>query len=169
MNRNAYAAIFLLLATLVLQAQPYRLQRDGFVSAGGKSSSAHYEAVQAVGLPALSGMESASFSIGPVTAVALTAGQLPQEFALLQNYPNPFNQSTTLTWQLPGPANVRVSLYSIRGEEVALLYSGRQQAGVYRLAWGGDDAAGRPLASGVYFVRIAAGTHRQVIKLTVVR
>jgi hypothetical protein len=157
------------LIPLLLQAQSYRVVREGFIAAGGKSSSAHYKAVTAAGLPALSGMENANYSVGPATAVELVEEQLPEQFALLQNYPNPFNQSTTLTWHLPAPSMVRVALYSIRGEEVALLYAGRQQAGVYRMSCAGEDAFGRPLPSGVYFLHITAGAFRRSVKMTILR
>jgi len=158
-----------LLPPLLLQAQSWSLKRTAFVTAGGRVASGRYTAVATAGIPTLSGMESASFSVGPVTAVELAEGQRPEEFALLQNYPNPFNQSTTLSWQLPQAGEVRIALYTLRGEEAALLYAGRQQAGVYRLAWAGQDGRGRPLPSGVYFLRFTSGPHRQVIKLTLVR
>ncbi len=161
--------ILALLPPMLLQAQSYSLKRSAFVTAGGRIASGRYTAAAAAGIPTLSGMESASFCVGPLTAVALAAEQLPQEFALLQNYPNPFNQTTMLSWQLPRAERVRIALFSLRGEERALLYSGRQQAGVYRLAWDGRDGSGRPLPSGVYFVRFTAGDHRQVVKLTLVR
>ncbi|HNW60556.1 MAG TPA: FlgD immunoglobulin-like domain containing protein [bacterium] len=161
--------ICLLLVPLLAQAVTYTLKRDGFVSAGGRVASSRYAAATVMGVPALSGMESASFSIGTVTAVELAPGEQPGEFALAQNYPNPFNQSTTLSWQLPLAATVRVVLYSVRGEEVALLYAGRQPAGRYHLAWSGTDAAGRPLPSGLYFVYFTAGARSQVVKITLIR
>ncbi len=161
--------IILLALPLQLHTGSYTLKRSGFVSAGGAVASSRYVAATALGQPAFSGMESPGFSVGPVTAVALPPGQLPTSLALAQNYPNPFNQSTTLSWQLPAAAEVRIALYSLRGEEVALLYSGRQSAGLYQLRWSGDDGAGRPLPSGLYFVHLTAGGRHQVIKVTLVR
>ncbi|HOT96968.1 MAG TPA: FlgD immunoglobulin-like domain containing protein [bacterium] len=167
--KHPICLIILMAAPLLLQAGPYTLKRDGFVSAGGRVASTRYAAVTAAGRPTFSGMESPGFSVGPVTAVALPPGPVPASFALAQNYPNPFNQSTTLSWQLPVAAEVRITLYSLRGEEVALLYAGRQPAGLYRLSWTGNDAAGHPLPSGLYFVHFTAGGRRQVVKVTLVR
>lgn len=162
------AAVMLLPLPLLAQSS-LRLSREGFVAAGGRSQSAHLIAVQAAGVPALSGMESSSFSIGPVTAVELAAAVLPQDFALLPNYPNPFNQTTTLAWQLPRRAEVRIVLYSLLGREVVLLYRGWQAAGQYRLVYAGVDAQGQPLPSGLYFVQFTAADVRRVGKMTIVR
>lgn len=162
------AAAMLLPLPLMAQSA-LRLSREGFVAAGGRSQSAHFITMQAAGVPALSGMESSSFSIGPVTAVELAALALPQDFALLPNYPNPFNQTTTLAWQLPRRAEVRIVLYSLLGREVVLLYRGWQAAGHYRLVYAGVDAQGQPLPSGLYFIQFTAGDVRRVGKMTIVR
>ena len=161
--------IIILSVPFFLQAQSYRLRRDGYSAGGGKAASSHYTTVAAAGIPTLSGMKSASFNVGPQTAVERIAEQLPEAHALLQKFPNPFNQTTTLTWHLPRAAMVRVALYSVRGEEIALLHAGQQQAGVYRRVYDGTDASGRALPSGVYFIRFCAGEERQTVKLTLVR
>lgn len=40
------------------------------------------------------------------------------------------------------------------GQRVATLHHGVQQAGYHRLRWHAQDAAGRPLASGIYLYRL---------------
>ncbi len=77
---------------------------------------------------------------------------LPNYFALLQNYPNPFNPSTTIEFALPKSAFVTLKVYNLLGEEVAMLISEQQSAGIHRINW---DARG--LASGVYLYRLEAG------------
>jgi len=81
------------------------------------------------------------------------AGQpMPERFSLAQNYPNPFNPATTIDFSLPDPTQVRVTVYDVRGRQVATLAEGHFPAGTHSVRW---DARG--LASGPYFCRIQAG------------
>ena len=77
---------------------------------------------------------------------------LPAEFALSQNYPNPFNPVTVIRYELPVRADVKLTIYNLRGEEVALLFNGTMPAGNHRVSW---DASS--VASGVYLYRLQAG------------
>ncbi|MFU8845020.1 MAG: S8 family serine peptidase, partial [Bacteroidales bacterium] len=54
---------------------------------------------------------------------------LPDEFALKNNYPNPFNPSTTIRYDLPERADVRLEVFDMLGRRVAVLVSGQVQAG----------------------------------------
>ena len=82
---------------------------------------------------------------------------LPGSFALEPNYPNPFNPSTTIAYQLAAPVQVDLVLYNALGQEVRRLVSAVQAPGRYAARWDGRDAAGRPVASGVYFYVFRAG------------
>lgn len=75
----------------------------------------------------------------------------PQNFTLEQNYPNPFNSATRIDFSLPAPANVRLTIYSLRGEEVATLLARHLEPGRHSVRW---DGAGWP--SGIYFCRLVA-------------
>ncbi len=161
--------LVLLIASSLLQAQSYRLSRSGFTVAGGRQSTSQHVAATQMGVPAFSNMYSDSYSMGTVTEVAVPAAQMPKRFALLQNYPNPFNLGTTVTWQLPRPAKVRVAVYSLLGERVAILFQGLQPAGEYRFHYMGLDQNGLQLASGVYFVRMEADAFQQVVKMAVIK
>jgi hypothetical protein len=74
----------------------------------------------------------------------------PKTFALFQNNPNPFNPSTVIRFTLPGETRVRLSVYNIAGQKVAVLFDGIAQAGYHTVRW---DASGYP--SGVYFYTLA--------------
>ena len=45
----------------------------------------------------------------------------PAHFTLCQNVPNPFNPATTITYDLPHASDVKLTLYTITGKEVAVL------------------------------------------------
>ncbi|MBM4170190.1 MAG: T9SS type A sorting domain-containing protein [Ignavibacteria bacterium] len=76
----------------------------------------------------------------------------PGSFALAQNYPNPFNPTTTIQFDVPQSANVRLSVYNMLGQEVRLLLDEQKSQGRYSVRF---DA--RLLPSGVYFYRLVSG------------
>ncbi|MGA9116950.1 MAG: S8 family serine peptidase [Bacteroidota bacterium] len=85
-----------------------------------------------------------------------TPGGIPASYALFQNYPNPFNPSTTVRFAVPRESSVRLAVYNLLGQELALLADGPYQAGVHQMEWRGVNGAGVPLATGVYFYRLEA-------------
>ncbi len=73
------------------------------------------------------------------------------EFTLNQNYPNPFNPSTKISFSLAQTSNVKLSVFNILGQEVAVLLSEVKNSGGYNLEFNGSD-----LPSGVYLYTIEA-------------
>ena len=94
---------------------------------------------------------------------------LPAAFALHQNYPNPFNPSTTIQFDLPAAANIRIVVYDLLGREVARLVEGREEAGYRQVVWNGRDRSGRALPSGMYIVRLVTPEHTKSIKLVLLK
>ena len=90
--------------------------------------------------------------------------ELPIEFCLEPVFPNPFNAQATVRYALPAPEHVRLSVFDIRGREVALLVDGKFAAGHHSADW---NAAG--YASGVYFCRIQAGDFVGIRKVILIR
>jgi hypothetical protein len=83
---------------------------------------------------------------------------------LFQNYPNPFNPKTVLRYQLPVASDLKLLVYDLLGQEVALLVDGVKAAGRYDVEF---DAS--RLASGVYLYRLIAGNLFQTRKMILVR
>jgi hypothetical protein len=73
---------------------------------------------------------------------------------LLPNFPNPFNAETTIGYEVPEVAKVRVVVYDLGGRQVRVLAEGYQEPGRREVAWDGQDGEGREVASGVYFYRL---------------
>jgi len=96
-------------------------------------------------------------------------GTLPTEFGLGQNYPNPFNPQTSFRIAIPTPQHVTLDIYNLLGQRVIRLYDGTAQAGYLDLSWSGKDQSGRPVGSGVYFYRMAAGDFQQVRKMVLLK
>ena len=89
---------------------------------------------------------------------------IPGVFELYQNYPNPFNPSTTIRYDLSHSSFVTLTVCSTLGKQVAQLVKEQQQAGYHDVVFRGD-----PLASGVYFYRLDAGSFTSVKKLLLLR
>jgi hypothetical protein len=94
---------------------------------------------------------------------------LPKQFALHQNYPNPFNPSTTIGFDLPTPGPVRVAVYNILGQTVAVLADEYYPAGSYQLTWDGSAESGVSAASGAYFYRLETASEALVRKMILMK
>ena len=94
---------------------------------------------------------------------------LPDSPQLAQNAPNPFNSETVLSYFLLEPGPTRLEVFTLIGQRVAVLHQGAQKAGYHRLRWDGRDAAGHPLASGMYLYRLVTDETILTRKLTLLR
>jgi|GEM_PF-2186761 len=81
---------------------------------------------------------------------------IPQNYALGQNYPNPFNPTTTIPFAVPTESKVKIEIYNLLGERVAILENSIFQAGIHKAIWDGCSISGVPVASGVYLLQICA-------------
>ena len=79
-------------------------------------------------------------------------------------YPNPFNPSTTISYSLPLPARVSITIYNVRGEEVRQLINGYELSGSHTVTW-----SPRNVSSGVYFCRITAGGRVATVKMLLLK
>ena len=95
--------------------------------------------------------------------------QVPETLSLDQNYPNPFNPSTTIGFGVPTAGHVNLTIFDLKGQEIASLVSETLEAGTYTVVWNGLDHASRPLETGVYFARVRSGGAEQVIKMMLLK
>jgi hypothetical protein len=89
---------------------------------------------------------------------------LPRQLALNQNYPNPFNASTRIDFEIPVMSDVDIGVYDIIGRRAATLFEGQQRPGHHSIVWDAGD-----IPSGIYFARLRAGTHSDVIRMTLLK
>jgi len=68
--------------------------------------------------------------------------------------PNPFHPFTRLRYELAAGGPADLAVHDAAGRCVRVLATGMAEAGRHQLLWDGRDGAGRPLGSGVYFVRL---------------
>ncbi|MFQ5569992.1 MAG: Ig-like domain-containing protein [Rhodothermales bacterium] len=88
-----------------------------------------------------------------VTATEETE-ELPTEFALHGNYPNPFNPTTTIRFDLPETAEVRLDVVDMLGRRVMTVPVQRVEAGANRAL----EVDASRLASGTYLYRLIIRT-----------
>lgn len=88
-------------------------------------------------------------------ATGISADGIPVEHALYANSPNPFNASTTISYNLAEPDDIRLEIFNISGQLVKTLVAGRAGAGVHTVVWDGAGDNGGTVASGVYVYRLS--------------
>ncbi len=96
------------------------------------------------------------------TVVPVARGQL-------SSAPNPFNPVTRIRYNLPEAADITLEVVAPSGRRVAVLDQGYRTQGAGEVSWDGRDSAGRPVASGAYFVRLTAGSTSWKHKIVLVK
>jgi hypothetical protein len=84
------------------------------------------------------------------------------DYYLYQNYPNPFNPTTKIGYKLKERGYVKLMVYDIKGERIAVLVNEEQEAGYYEVEFNANmwevvsrqSAVGNSIASGIYLYRI---------------
>lgn len=99
-----------------------------------------------------------------VTAVRERRADPVGGFMLAQNFPNPFNPTTTIRFALPARMRVKLTVFNVLGQQVAVLQDGEQDAGDHSVQF---DAGG--FSSGVYFYRLQGGNFTETRRLLVLR
>ncbi len=89
---------------------------------------------------------------------------MPLEFSLEQNYPNPFNPTTTIKYSLPEAKFLTLAVYNSLGEKVSILVNQVVDAGNHDVEFNASN-----LTSGIYFVRMEAGSFVSTRKMTLLK
>ena len=87
------------------------------------------------------------FRANVLTDVPVKTRSIPSQFTLHQNYPNPFNPNTTIRYDLPEGAAVRLAVFDVLGRGIAMLVNKEQEAGSHIVRFNANN-----LQSGTYFL-----------------
>jgi hypothetical protein len=97
------------------------------------------------------------YKVGENVVTGVESPEKPILAGLLRNYPNPFNPVTRIQFVLDRDAQVSLRVFDVQGRAVRTLINSYVAAGSRVVGWDGTDDAGRPLASGTYFLRLQGG------------
>jgi hypothetical protein len=105
--------------------------------------------------------------VGEPTAI----DPVPQLVTYLNdNYPNPFNPTTTIRYGIRERAHVSLKVYNVAGQLLRTLVDEvKPPAAEYRVKWNGDNDAGQPVASGVYFYKFVTKNFTQTKKMVLLK
>jgi len=84
---------------------------------------------------------------------------------IMAGHPNPFQSSWRLTGHLPADGMARIDILDPAGRLVRTLLEAPFPGGPFEITWDGRDAAGRPVATGVYFARTVQGAGVATLKI----
>jgi flagellar hook assembly protein FlgD len=97
----------------------------------------------------------------------------PVAFAnhLEDNYPNPFNPTTTIKYSIASSGHVSLKIYNAAGQLVRTLVNEEQapRAEGFAVTWDGTSNQGQPVASGVYFYKLATEGFSQTKKMALLK
>ncbi len=88
----------------------------------------------------------------------------PSRKSLEQNFPNPFNPTTSIKYSIPKSGWVRLAVFNLLGQEVALIFEGEQQPGTYEVSFEKAD-----LPTGIYFYRLNAPDFTETKKMVITK
>ena len=98
------------------------------------------------------------------TELELSISILPAVINLEQNYPNPFNPITKIKYSLPESMYIKLAVYNVVGEEVAVLVKGLKEAGSYEATFDATD-----FPSGLYFYKLQSESMEEVKKMMLMK
>ena len=117
------------------------------------------------GDPGEDDQDSATINVGGGKSTsAFDLSGLPSDYELHPAYPNPFNPQTRIPYGVPETGAVRLEVYNMLGQRVAVLVARVVEAGRHEVVW----EAGR-LPTGLYVVRLEAGEQVLTRKLTLLK
>lgn len=143
-------------------ALAFSMQQNDYMIAFQYSDTTGDADVQAVRFKAAPPIRNTSVQERPDLAV-------PDRFILHQNSPNPFNPATDIAIELRHRSRVKLAVYNLLGQEIAVLCDMPLAAGLHRMQWDGRDLKGVPAPSGVYLYRMDTESGVAVRKMLLVK
>jgi hypothetical protein len=99
---------------------------------------------------------------GPVSIEYLNspteAPEIPVVNGFASIYPNPFNPETQIKFGLASKTDHNLEVYNLKGQLVRQLSGGIREKGYYTVSWDGRDNNNGKCSSGMYVIRLRAGS-----------
>lgn len=108
-----------------------------------------------------------SFEVDPASSVP-SDDETPGTLALSAR-PSPFTDRTALSFALPMPQHVTLTVHDASGRVVSILCDERLAAGAHEVLWDGTSHSGARAASGIYFALLHTSRARTSAKLVLLR
>jgi flagellar hook capping protein FlgD len=107
---------------------------------------------------------------GAASVIGIGANGPPEiAFRFYRATPNPVRSRSRIAFDLPVEGRARLWIHDVAGRVVRIEDWGTLSAGHQVRTWNAVESGGRPLSSGVYFLRLEAGRERAVQKVLVIR
>ncbi len=132
---------------------------EGDISAGGRTD-IQADAISVVADPTARVYEKVRLVV-PSLIYSTDNGISSEGFHLGANHPNPFSRTTEIAYQLPEAGDVKLSLFSLLGNEIQILVQDKQQAGVYKTSFQPGN-----LAPGMYLYKLELKGKSQLYQQT---
>jgi len=97
-----------------------------------------------------------------VNNIATNQELISNKFSLQQNYPNPFNPYTKIKYSILEAGFIKLAVYNLLGEEVALIVDTQQEAGNYEFDFNSEN-----LSNGIYLYTLISPDFKAVRKMIV--
>ncbi|MEP0861037.1 MAG: T9SS type A sorting domain-containing protein [Ignavibacterium sp.] len=91
------------------------------------------------------------------------------DYRLEQNFPNPFNSSTQIKFVIPNTSLVSIKVYDLLGKEITALLNQELPNGSYTITWEAEGEKNYSLPSGIYFIKLNAGSFSKTIKAVLLK
>lgn len=78
---------------------------------------------------------------------------------LAQNFPNPFNSATRIRYYLEKSADVNLTIFNLKGQQLKQWQYYRRSSGQHTVTWSAKNEDGVKLSSGLYFCRLKTDGH----------
>jgi hypothetical protein len=117
-----------------------------------------------------SDVSDSTFSIvRDLSAVEKTGPPVPVTLEMLGSESSPFTDVTRVSFGIPAPTCVRVSVYDVKGRLVRVLLDAEMAAGYHSVIWDGKSTSGTPVPPGVYFVHLRTLRAHKTAKVILLR
>jgi galactose oxidase-like protein/Big-like domain-containing protein len=114
--------------------------------------------------------EFALMEVDPTVDVKDAQDAIPSAFLLYPCAPNPVSGAAQIQYDLPVASPVRLGLFDLQGRLVRELERNASAgAGRHVVRWDGRGNRGEPVRSGIYFLRLDAGTFHDVQRVAVMK